>query len=427
MSYHPISKRLFTERIVETNQSSDLRAHSELAGLSDGTKWEELGSNALSVANEFSTAIVFKGKMWLIGGYTSAFSATRKVFSSTDGVTWTEAGVDALPSARYYHSSVVFNGKMWVIGGADAADVRSRKVFYSNDGVTWTEAGVDALPVATYRHTSVVYKGRMWVIAGREAATTRKVYYSTDGIRWTEAGVDALPVATYWHGSVVFNDRMWVIGGYTGAATRKVYYSTDGIAWTEAGVDALPVAQYVQRGCVVYAGKMWVVGGGSGAYFATVYFSPDGITWTQAGVNALPTVIGNHSVIVYQGRIISIGGWDNVFMSRHVYATVPQQSGLVIDGPQTHRRTPTAISVAVGASDYYIGCTAGGITISLPAVAGQTGRVLTIKDESGAAAGANITVQASGAETIDGSNTYLLTSNYQSLTIVCTGTSWKVV
>jgi hypothetical protein len=120
-----------------------------------------------------------------------------------------------------------------------------------------------------------------------------------------------------------------------------------------------------------------------------------------------------------------IGGYTGV-ITRKVYATIPQQSGIVIDGPQTHKRTSTGVNLTVGDSDYYIGCTAGGIVISLPAVANQVGRVLTIKDESGTAAGSNITIQASGAELIDGVNTYVLTSNYQSVTCIGTGMSWKV-
>jgi hypothetical protein len=101
--------------------------------------------------------------------------------------------------ATGYNSSVVFKNKVWVIGGIDGSSNPSKKVYYSDNGNSWTEAGTDALPVATWSHTSVVFNNKMWVIGGCTISETRKVYSSSDGITWTEAGTDALPVATSHH------------------------------------------------------------------------------------------------------------------------------------------------------------------------------------------------------------------------------------
>jgi hypothetical protein len=59
----------------------------------------------------------------------------------------------------------------------------------------------------------------------------------------------------------------------------------------------------------------------------------------------------------------------------------------------------------------------------------SVGRQYIIKDEGGKSGSASkrITVQTSGSDTIDGSATRTITSNYGSLTVVWTGTQWSVI
>jgi hypothetical protein len=417
MSYFPTRKRLFTPAIIETNQSADLRAHSELAGQSDGSRWVEVGTDALPVGTYCHTSVVYPGKMWVIGGNTGA--ATANVYYSTDGIIWTLSGT--IPVAVFAHSSVVYNGKMWIIAGIAASNTR---VYYSTDGITWTYVGV--IPVATWYHTSVVYNGKMWVIGGEIGGYTNKVYYSTNGKTWTDAGGAGLPSANGYSSCLTYNGKMWVIGGATGTG-REVYYSTDGAIWTPSG-GLLPVNTYAHRS-VVYNGKMWVIGGFTGAATANVYYSTDGIVWTQAGVNALPLVTYYHSSVVYNGKMWVIGGWRGGATS-NVYSTVPQTSGLVVDGPRYLKRTPTAVSYAALRSDHYIGVTSTAAirTITLPAVAdAYAGKEYIISDESGLCSVNNITIQCAGAELIDGSNTYVMNSNWQSVTIICNTSGWSIV
>lgn len=66
--------------------------------------------------------------------------------------------------------------------------------------------------------------------------------------------------------------------------------------------------------------------------------------------------------------------------------------------------------------------TAGAVTITLPAAASSAGHRLIIK-KTDASANA-VTVDGSGAETIDGAATASLTAQYQSIEIVCDGSTW---
>jgi len=97
------------------------------------------------------------------------------------------------------------------------------------------------------------------------------------------------------------------------------------------------------------------------------------------------------------------------------------------NGGISMKRTATAASYTALITDYYIGITntsaAGTITLPPAATAGN-GKVYIIKDESGGAAGNNITVQGNGAELIDGANTALITTNYGSIKLMCNGTNW---
>ena len=68
--------------------------------------------------------------------------------------------------------------------------------------------------------------------------------------------------------------------------------------------------------------------------------------------------------------------------------------------------------------------TAGGIvTLTLPAAAKFT-RVLHVKKLGTTA---NVVVDGDGSETIDGSTTYTMTTQYESLSLVSTGTEWYVI
>ncbi|HXG88761.1 MAG TPA: hypothetical protein VNJ02_10530 [Vicinamibacterales bacterium] len=87
-------------------------------------------------------------------------------------------------------------------------------------------------------------------------------------------------------------------------------------------------------------------------------------------------------------------------------------------------RTLTSISAAYTAltTDDIIAVTAGTFTLSLYAAAGNSGRALTIKNIGGGV----VTVDANGAETIDGATTLGLLQ-YASATMFCDGSNWHTL
>jgi len=88
--------------------------------------------------------------------------------------------------------------------------------------------------------------------------------------------------------------------------------------------------------------------------------------------------------------------------------------------------TKTAASYTTDVNDVIIGVTstAAARTISTTAADQIAGRVLIIKDESGAAGTNNITFDPAGAVTVDGAATKLVNANYGVIRMYCDGTNW---
>jgi hypothetical protein len=66
-------------------------------------------------------------------------------------------------------------------------------------------------------------------------------------------------------------------------------------------------------------------------------------------------------------------------------------------------------------------------TVNLPAVADNTGRVVTIRKMDDVSGSFYVIVDASGTETIDGALTFLLIDQDDSVTLLCDGTQWMVI
>jgi hypothetical protein len=94
-----------------------------------------------------------------------------------------------------------------------------------------------------------------------------------------------------------------------------------------------------------------------------------------------------------------------------------------------NRVTVTDANYTSTSSDYliaYISITAGR-TVNLPAASSMTNKTLIIKDESGSAGPHNITIDGFGSESIDGSATKSISTNFGTMTIYSNGSSWFTI
>jgi len=141
---------------------------------SDGQHWTQVGGIPPWVQpsgrNHFG-CLVFQDKIWIIGGYN--FAGTQPcndIWRSADGLNW-EKVKDNLPWAHYTaDDAVVFDGKMWVLGGwsrsASMVEAVYNDVWCSSNGIDWTQ--VTAANIWTPRNNfqPLVFNGGMWVLGG---------------------------------------------------------------------------------------------------------------------------------------------------------------------------------------------------------------------------------------------------------------------
>jgi hypothetical protein len=106
--------------------------------------------------------------------------------------------------------------------------------------------------------------------------------------------------------------------------------------------------------------------------------------------------------------------------------TTTPVSTLDVKGSVSYSVVTKTTSYTATASDYTIICNnSGGITITLPAASGATGRVYVIKKVSGLLS--NVTINPNGSETIDGFSTRVLTLQFETAMIQCDGINWYIL
>lgn len=291
--------------------------------------WSKVAEKADFPARDGAGALVYKDKMWLIGGWNPADKKTNpihsncnnEVWNSSDGKTWllvkpnTHLDNSFDPTsdweARHTAGYVVYQDKMWIVGGDPLLGHYQYDVWNSDDGKTWNwvNQGKDVPWGPRVLHYTVVFKDKIWVMGGQttpQFASEEHHFYadiwnSSDGINWTEVK----PKGACWSprgmigGSVVFKDRIWLLSGGIYETPdnpqwsyfREVWSSEDGIHW-ECQTDSPPWLPRHYHDTAVFDEKMWILEGcipsnpegpwdTHGRNTNDVWYSADGINWHE--------------------------------------------------------------------------------------------------------------------------------------------------
>jgi len=338
----------------------------------DGRTWElELGSAPFG-ARWFHQAVVYGGKMWVIGGINSAGGLANSVWSSSDGVNWmmvaattpfnmnhelmaatvfqdeiwvvfngsaystndgivwtlrTPTPVVAGGERRGHASLLVFNGQLWYVGGAEGYTngqsgnngVATNSVWNSDDGITWTEVTASADFAPRTQQSAFVLNNRLWVFGGRGVSSgtfadpLRDAWSTADGVTWTPEATGTEIDQIFLAGAVQETDRVTLIAGILRGWSAKVHQSTDGNNWDELS----HFAQFSPRlgaRAVSFLGDMWIIGGATLNELDTndVWRSSDGVNWSRVTTSTpIFSARDNHQVLVFNNRLWVIGGWGN--------------------------------------------------------------------------------------------------------------------
>lgn len=188
----------------------------------DGAKWKLVTPNAGWSPRLGAGFVVFKNKMWVLGGTSDFYhnndtTMMSDVWSSSDGRHWKLETANAGWSKRAYAQAVVFDNKIWVMGGGKRAPeaVATNDVWCSEDGVHWKEVTPAAQWGPRLWFSLVVYRDRMWVLGGWSDQNHNfgDVWYSKDGRHWEEFKSDTCWSSRHEHSAFVFQDKIWIAGG----------------------------------------------------------------------------------------------------------------------------------------------------------------------------------------------------------------------
>ena len=242
----------------------------------DGKTWKLVEKTAAWKHSDLSMSVVFKDKMWFMGGWYNGrlkgHSASNQVWSSTDGIKWDQVTDNAGWTPRITSGLVVFKDKMWILGGTENyyfGDEKSLKndVWSSADGKKWELATADAGWSPRAYLAAVVHDGKMWVFGGGNYVpkyhAVNDVWCSEDGVNWTQVTEQAPWHERLWFSSVVYRGHMWVLGGWSNKPSVNwgdVWYSKNGKDWKQLKSGVIWKERH-EHSAYVFQGKIWIAGG----------------------------------------------------------------------------------------------------------------------------------------------------------------------
>jgi hypothetical protein len=242
----------------------------------DGKSWNMVTKKAAWKHSDFSMAAVFKDQMFFMGGWYNGrlpdHSASNQVWASKDGANWKQVTKNAGWSPRIASGLVVFKDKLWMLGGTEDYYFGNEKnlkndVWSSVDGKTWKRETANAGWSPRAYLQAVVFNGKIYVIAGGNYVpkyeALNDVWSSEDGIHWVQETKAAPWHPRIWFSSVVYRDHIWVLGGWSNSPNRNwndVWYSKNGKDWTQLKSDVVWKERHEQS-TFVFQDKIWITGG----------------------------------------------------------------------------------------------------------------------------------------------------------------------
>lgn len=144
----------------------------------DGKKWELATAQAPWPARAYHQAVSLGGRIYLFGGgnYTPTYHARNDVWSSVDGTSWTCETAAAPWSPRLWFSAVVYRGRMWVLGGWSKEKDNFADVWHSADGRHWQRLQTANCWKARHEHSALVFQDKIWIIGGHARPLSNEIW-----------------------------------------------------------------------------------------------------------------------------------------------------------------------------------------------------------------------------------------------------------
>lgn len=147
----------------------DKDLHNDVWSSADGVKWEQATPAAPWPARAYHGAAALGDKMYIFSGgnYLPGYKTFNDVWSSTDGKEWVRETEKAPWEGRIWFTTEVYRGRMWLIGGWSNNPFRNwNDVWHSADGKHWEQLKTETVWNVRHEHSSFVLDDKLWVTAG---------------------------------------------------------------------------------------------------------------------------------------------------------------------------------------------------------------------------------------------------------------------
>lgn len=144
----------------------------------DGKEWRQETETADWSPRAYHQAVVLNDRIFLLGGgnYVPGYHALNDVWSSTNGIQWIRE-IEAAPWApRLWFSAVVYRGRIWVLGGWSKEHENFDDVWHSADGRRWEKLETKTRWKARHEHSAFVFQDKLWIAGGHAKPLSNEVW-----------------------------------------------------------------------------------------------------------------------------------------------------------------------------------------------------------------------------------------------------------
>lgn len=144
----------------------------------DGGEWRLETASAGWSPRAYHQAAVLNGRIFVLGGgnYVPAYHAKNDVWSSEDGVHWTRETEAAPWEARLWFSAAVYRGRLWVLGGWSKEKDNFGDAWHSADGRNWRRLETKTRWKARHEHSAFVFRDKLWIAGGHARPLSNEVW-----------------------------------------------------------------------------------------------------------------------------------------------------------------------------------------------------------------------------------------------------------
>lgn len=174
---------------------SEAMVKNDVWSSTNGKEWQLVTAHADWSKRAHAQAVAFDGKLWILGGglWEPQHVARNDVWCSEDGAHWTQVTEAASWPPRLWFSAVVYRGRMWVLGGWSKEHGNFGDVWYSQNGRNWTELQSKVIWKARHEHSTYVFQDKLWVAGGYADALNSEVWRLEIPEGWFEEEQSQLP------------------------------------------------------------------------------------------------------------------------------------------------------------------------------------------------------------------------------------------